>query len=169
MEDWLAKAGLHIWSREEPRTSGGPWFRKVWVRPTREARLTALHIADTHAALAQDAVITPQRNSELLRISPSVSVVSWWPPTMIALWFHRCQARAIVHGQPAAAEAFTRGLLAEIDDELLTDAQLRASINVGLDDIELPANDRRQVRDMLEAALREARERRQKQLGWDTP
>jgi len=42
------------------------------------------------------------------------------------------------------AEAFTCGLLAEAENELLTDAHLRASIDDGLDSIELPVRDRRQ-------------------------
>lgn len=88
-------------------------------------------------------------------------------PEPIALWLHRCLARAVVHGQPEAASAFSRGQLAEIDDGLLLDAELRAAIVTGFDSIELTAAERQKVRDVFDTCLREARERQRRRTGWD--
>ncbi|RZU52685.1 GntR family transcriptional regulator [Krasilnikovia cinnamomea] len=88
-------------------------------------------------------------------------------PEPIALWLHRCLARAVVHGQPEAAYAFSRGQLAEIDDGLLLDAELRAAIVAGFDSIELTAAERQEARDVFDTCLQEARERQRRRTGWD--
>lgn len=74
---------------------------------------------------------------------------------------------AVVHGQPEAAYAFSRGQLAEIDDGLLLDAELRAVIKAGFDSIELTAAERQEARDVFDACLQQARKRQRSRTGWD--
>jgi DNA-binding FadR family transcriptional regulator len=80
-------------------------------------------------------------------------------PERIAMWFHRCLARAVSQGLPDTAVAFARALLAEIDGELLTNEGLRSSVRRGVADLGLPEEQQQEIGAELDAALRAARRR----------
>jgi DNA-binding FadR family transcriptional regulator len=82
-------------------------------------------------------------------------------PEPVALWFHVFVAHAVDQQRPRAAHAFSRGLLAEIDDELLTDEKLRADINDALYEVRLDEPDRKEFKEQLNLALNKARIARQ--------
>lgn len=88
-------------------------------------------------------------------------------PEPVALWFHLFLAYAIAQGQPKAAEAFSKGLLAEVHGGLLADVDLQESIQRGLDDIEVDATERQEFTAELNAALAKARARIQMEIGWE--
>jgi DNA-binding FadR family transcriptional regulator len=86
-------------------------------------------------------------------------------PERVSLWFHLFLAQAIVQAQPKAAGAFSEGLLAEVDGDLLTDADLRESVLHGLDDIELDDTERAEFKSELDDALAKVRATRRAETG----
>jgi DNA-binding FadR family transcriptional regulator len=78
-------------------------------------------------------------------------------PEAVALWFHVFVAHAIDQGRPRAALAFSRGLLSEVDGDLLTDEGLLADINDALYELRLAKADREEFKRELASAQDKAR------------